>query len=81
MSMERTTAADCRGKISYATNADANRAARRAQARQGGPKLEHFFCPHCQGFHIGRQNTAVSHAAKVRRRLRMQGAHGWSVSP
>lgn len=79
MSMDRSNAESCRGKISYQTKADANRAARRAQARQGGAKLEHFFCPHCQGFHIGRQNSTLRVSAKIRRFTRMWGAHGDGV--
>ena len=79
MAMDRTDAENCRGKISYPTKAAANRAARLSQKRRGGPVMEHFFCPHCQGFHIGRQNGALRVKAKMRRIERSWGVHGEGV--
>jgi hypothetical protein len=80
MSMDRSNADDCRGKVAYPTKADAQRAAKRSQKRKGGPDMAHFFCPHCQGFHIGRQLPRFREAAARRRGFRMGGAHGAGVS-
>lgn len=76
VSMDRTDAADCRGKLPYPTIAAARRAAREAQKRQRNGPLKAFFCPHCQNFHIGRRPKADVVAAKIRRFTRMRGAHG-----
>jgi len=45
----------CKGKIQYNSKADAKKAIRRRQTKNGGfhHAVEPYRCPHCDYFHLG----------------------------
>jgi hypothetical protein len=59
----RSTCDDCRGKIRYGSMGAARKVivdVKRRDPRRGGSHglvMQAFYCPHCSGFHIGRNRT------------------------
>lgn len=56
------------GKVANATRKDASRAMRDFQKRKGGAELSVYHCPHCGGWHVGRNGPALL-SARFRRRV------------